>query len=133
MSDSDEVILSFPRKSQYYSVARLVVGGLATPLQMSYDALDDLQQAISSLLDNEALPGDDEFTLKLRVGADHMDATLGCFPANSVEVALSNSSDGDSALGLRRVLDTIVDEFQVTPDGNGGEWVRLTKRVGAPV
>jgi hypothetical protein len=133
MSDADQVVLSFPRKSQYYSVARLVVGGLAAPLQMSYDALDDLQLAISSLLDNEDLPGGEELELRLQVGGDRMDATLGSFPASSVEGAFDRTTAGDGGLGLRKLLDTIVDEVEVTPDSNGQEWVRLTKRVGAPV
>ena len=133
MNDSETVVLSFPRKSQYFGVARLVVGGLAAPLQMSYDALDDLQLAISSLLDNEDLPAADELTLRLHVGTDNMRASLGGFPLDSVDGAFDRSSDKGGELGLRKLLDTIVDEVEVVADGDGQEWVTLTKRVGAPV
>lgn len=133
MNDSETVVLSFPRKSEYFAVARLVVGGLAAPLQMSYDALDDLQLAISSLLDNEDLPAAEELTLRLQVDDGCMRASLGRFPADSVDTAFHRSTDKGGELGLRKLLDTIVDEVQVAPDGDGHEWVTLTKRVGAPV
>ena len=131
MNDSETVVLSFPRKAPYFAVARLVVGGLAAPLEMSYDALDDLQLAISSLLDNEDLPAADQLTLKLHVGDGSMRASLGRFPAESVEVAFRRSSDKEGELDLRKLLDTIVDGVEVAPDGDGHEWVTLTKKVKA--
>lgn len=133
MTDTDQVVLSFPRKAQYYSVVRLVVGGLGVPMQMSYDALDDLQLAISSLLDNEDLPGSGDLELRLAVGPDSMEAILGGFPASSVESAFDRHVEGDGGLGLRKLLTTIVDDVVITPDDAGNEWVHLTKRVGAPV
>jgi anti-sigma regulatory factor (Ser/Thr protein kinase) len=131
---TDFVALRFPRDSRYYAVARLVVGGMAAPLQMSYDALDDLQLAISSLLDHDDLalaPGEGhDVELRLEVSEHELVASLGTFTTGGLERALQRSSAEGGELGLKRLLDTIVDG--VTVDANGsGERVSLTKRVKA--
>jgi anti-sigma regulatory factor (Ser/Thr protein kinase) len=134
---ADSVTLSFPRDNRYYAVARLVVGGMAAPLQMSYDALDDLQLAISSLLDHEDLAsgaapvgGIQDVQLRLEVDEHQLVAALGTFAPGSLDRAFERSARQGGELGLRRLLDTIVDDVQVTADGDA-EWVTLTKRVKA--
>lgn len=132
---SDTVALSFPRDSRYYAVARLVVGGMAAPLEMSYDALDDLQLAISSLLDHEdlALDGDGEagdVRLRLEVDEHQLVAALGSFASGSLDRAFERSAQQGGEMGLQRLLDTIVDEVVVS-DGSEGEWITLTKQVKA--
>ena len=135
MSESETVTLRFPRKSQYYSVARLVVGGMATPLQMSYDALDDLQLAISSLLDHEDLAtqepdGAGDVRLRLEVDDHQLVAALGTFSPGSLDRAFERSAQQGGEMGLQRLLDTIVDDVTVS-DGSDGEWITLTKHVKA--
>jgi anti-sigma regulatory factor (Ser/Thr protein kinase) len=134
---SDTVALSFPRDSRYYAVARLVVGGMAAPLQMSYDALDDLQLAISSLLDHEDLAtqgastdGLGDVRLRLEVDEHQLVAALGSFAEGSLDRAFERSAQQGGELGLRRLLDTIVDDVRVESEDDG-EWVTLTKRVKA--
>lgn len=132
---TDTVSLSFPRESRYYGVARLVVGGMAAPLQMSYDALDDLQLAISSLLDHEDLApqaqgGDGLVHLRLEVDDHQLVAAIGGFAAGSLDRAFARSEQQGGEMGLQRLLDTIVDEVAVNDDGDG-EWVTLTKLVKA--
>jgi anti-sigma regulatory factor (Ser/Thr protein kinase) len=132
---SDTVSLSFPRDSRYYAVARLVVGGMAAPLEMSYDALDDLQLAISSLLDHEdlALDGDGstgDVRLRLEVDESQLVAALGSFASGSLDRAFERSAQQGGEMGLRRLLDTIVDDVRVTDDSDG-EWITLTKHVKA--
>ena len=135
---ADTVALSFPRDSRYYAVARLVVGGMAAPLQMSYDALDDLQLAISSLLDHEELAtsgpeGEDgvgDVQLRLEVDDERLVASIGSFAPGSVDKAFERSAAAGGDLGLRRLLDTIVDDVAVDAEGDA-EWVTLTKRVKA--
>ena len=130
---SDSVLLSFPRDSRYYAVARLVVGGIAAPLQMSYDALDDLQLAISSLLDHEDLAlgaPDEEVQLRLTVDDRQLSAAIGSFATGSLDRAFERSAQQGGEMGLRRLLDTIVDEVTVDAS-SGGEWVTLTKHVKA--
>lgn len=132
---SDTVALSFPRDSRYYAVARLVVGGMAAPLEMSYDALDDLQLAISSLLDHEdlALDGDGaagDVKLRLEVDEHRLVAALGSFASGSLDRAFERSAQQGGEMGLQRLLDTIVDDVSVR-DGADGEWITLTKQVKA--
>jgi anti-sigma regulatory factor (Ser/Thr protein kinase) len=136
---SDTVALSFPRDSRYYAVARLVVGGMAAPLQMSYDALDDLQLAISSLLDHEdlATQGADNSTgdlgnvqLRLEVDEHRLVAAIGSFTTGSLDRAFERSAQQGGEMGLQRLLDTIVDEVTVTGEAEG-EWITLTKQVKA--
>lgn len=131
----DTVALSFPRDSRYYAVARLVVGGMAAPLEMSYDALDDLQLAISSLLDHEdlALDGDGEagdVRLRLEVDDHQLVAAIGSFASGSLDRAFERSARQGGEMGLRRLLDTIVDDVTVKDDAEG-EWITLTKQVKA--
>ncbi|MCW2921501.1 MAG: hypothetical protein JWL76_1375 [Thermoleophilia bacterium] len=134
---SDTVALSFPRDSRYYAVARLVVGGMAAPLQMSYDALDDLQLAISSLLDHEELAtqgatadGLGDVQLRLEVDEHQLVAGLGAFATGSLDRAFQRSAEQGGEMGLQRLLDTIVDDVSVGAEDDG-EWVTLTKRVKA--
>ena len=132
---SDTVSLSFPRDSRYYAVARLVVGGMAAPLEMSYDALDDLQLAISSLLDHEdlALDGDGstgDVRLRLEVDESQLVAALGSFASGSLDRAFERSAQQGGEMGLQRLLDTIVDEVNVSGEDDG-EWITLTKQVKA--
>jgi hypothetical protein len=130
MAETDTVVLTFPRDPRWFSVARLVVGGMAAPLQMSFDALDDIQLAISSLLDHDDLPGSGDLTLKLSVDGEQLIAAVGGFANGGVQDALDRSEATSGALGLRGVLATVVDDVHVTRD-EAGEWITLTKRVGA--
>lgn len=139
---TDTVALSFPRDSRYYAVARLVVGGMAAPLQMSYDALDDLQLAISSLLDHEELAtrgagagagdgaGIDDVHLRLEVDEQRLVAAIGSFATGSLDRAFERSAQQGGEMGLQRLLDTIVDDVRVS-DETDGEWITLTKQVTA--
>ena len=132
---SDTVSLSFPRDSRYYAVARLVVGGMAAPLEMSYDALDDLQLAISSLLDHEDLALDGagqtgDVRLRLEVDDSQLVAALGSFATGSLDRAFERSAQQGGEMGLQRLLDTIVDEVNVSGEDDG-EWITLTKQVKA--
>lgn len=139
----DSVSLCLPRDSRYYAVARLVVGGMAAPLDLSYDALDDLQLAITSLLDHDELApvpaGDDgdnllgEVHLRLSIDDERLVAAIGSFVAGSVDRAFDRSAQLGGELDLRRMLDTIVDDVHVGADADGdeGEWITLTKLLRA--
>jgi anti-sigma regulatory factor (Ser/Thr protein kinase) len=133
-TDRDLVILSIPRSPRYYGVARLVVGGLASGLELPYDALDDVQLAIGSLLDSDALEAVGDVTLRLHVADGTLTATLGSFDSGAIAKAFEASADSESEpeLGLRRLLDTIVDAVDIQTEDDG-DWITLTKRVPAAV
>jgi hypothetical protein len=108
---------------------------MAAPLQMSYDALDDLQLAISSLLDHEELTlegtsadASGDVQLKLEVAGHELVASLGGFAVGSLDRAFERSARVGGEMGLRRLLDTIVDDVRVDASSDA-EWITLTKRV----
>jgi hypothetical protein len=121
----DTITLTLPPEREFQRVAHLVLGGLAVRLNLTLEALEDLQLALDGLLDSGSAEG--EVTLELSVVAGAIEASVGPFRAGSVQQALEAESDG---VGLRRVLDTVVDRVEVS-DRVGGDWVQLTKRIDA--
>ena len=119
----DTITLTLPPEREFQRVAHLVLGGLAVRLNLTLEALEDLQLALDGLLD--AGSAEEEVTLELSVVAGAIEASVGPFRARSVQHALEAESDG---VGLARVLDTVVDRVEVS-ERDGGDWVQLTKRV----
>jgi anti-sigma regulatory factor (Ser/Thr protein kinase) len=119
----DTITLTLPPDREFQRVAHLVLGGLAVRLNLTLEALEDLQLALDGLLDSGA--AEKEVTLELSVVDGAIEASVGPFRARSVEHALEAESDG---VGLRRVLDTVVDRVEVD-EREGGDWVQLTKRI----
>jgi hypothetical protein len=119
----DTITLTLPPEREFQRVAHLVLGGLAVRLNLTLEALEDLQLALDGLLDTGS--AEEEVTLELSVFAGAIEASVGPFRARSVQHALEAESDG---VGLRRVLDTVVDRVEVE-ERDGGDWVQLTKRV----
>lgn len=129
---SDTIILRIPRNVRYYGIARMVVGGVAAGIELPYDTLDDVQLAIGSLLDNRHLEGDDIVDVHLDVSDERIAAKLGPFHEGSLDRAMSASHDAGGDMDLRRLLETIVDDVDVST-GDDGEWVTLTRQVPATV
>jgi hypothetical protein len=119
---ADVVTLQLPRDRDFRPVAHLVLGGLATRLELTYDVLDDIETALDELLERRELDAD--VTVSLRLDHDALVTTVGPF-AGRVADELRETGDG---LGLRRVLDTVVDDVQLS-ERDGAQWVELTKRV----
>jgi len=119
----DEVTLRLPRERPFFGVAHLVVGGLAVRLDLRFDQLEDLQVAIAELLEQRET--DEEITLSVRVDGDTIHAHVGPFDDSLRDDLAREDSD---AVGLRRVLETVVDGVEVT-ERDGGHWVELTKAV----
>lgn len=118
---TDVVRLQLPRDRGFRPVAHLVLGGLASRLDLTVDVLDDIEMAIDELLERREAPGD--VTLSVEVGDDALRATIGPF---SGRVAEELRAEG-KGLGLRRVLETVVDGVE-TNEEDGAQWVSLTKR-----
>ena len=118
---ADEITLHLPRERPFFGVAHLVVGGLAVRLDLSFEQLEDLQVALGELLEQHET--EREITVSVRVEGDTIHALVGPFDG-SLEQELARDS-GD-AVGLRRVLETVVDGVEVT-NRDGQPWVELTK------
>ena len=122
---SDEITLVVPAQEDFRSIVHLVIGGLAVRLDLTMDALEDLQVALDALL----VRRDDEGDVVVRVVFDEqvMRATVGPLPSALLE---DIERDGNE-LGLRRVLETVCETFELE-ERNGEAWVELTKQTAAP-
>ncbi len=119
----DRIVLTIPRDEGFDSVAQLVLAGVAARLNFSYEVVDDLGVALETVLERR---GDaDELTVELEVGADTVKAVIGPLRGDGLQAELEGPDD---RVGLRRVLETVVDSFSAV-EREGGEWIELEKRV----
>jgi hypothetical protein len=117
----DEITLTIPRESSFHEVAHLVLGGVAARLNLSFESLDDLETALNAVLERASENG--EVTVKLRLTEDGIVACVGPFSSDGLRTELAR--DPGEGVTLRRVLDTVVDAYQLDGDG----WLELTKHV----
>jgi anti-sigma regulatory factor (Ser/Thr protein kinase) len=103
MPAPDQITLTLPRDRDFQRVAHLVLGGLAVRLELTIETLEDLQLALSAILDRAGNDGEVTVAMTLR---DEL------------------ARDEGGELGLRRILRAVVDDVQVD-----GDRVRLTKKV----
>ena len=126
MSEREHAItLSIPPEKPFHGVARLVVGGLAARLDLSYEHLEDLQLALASVLERESYLTGSHVTVRLSVKPDAVGMVIG-----PVEPRLRSDlqSEDEEEISLRRLLSTLVDTVEVE-SGEGGDWVTLDKRM----
>jgi len=123
---NDEITLTLPAERDFYRVAHLVLGGLAVRLNLTFEHLEDLQIALDELLDNRTREG--EVTVSVCVHDDAIEARVGPFPDGRVRAELEHD---EGAVGLRRVLDAVVDRVALRA-ADDGDWVTLTKSVEPP-
>ena len=119
----DEISLTLPRERSYYRIAELVLGGLAARHEVTLERLEDLELALDGLL--ERLDGDAPAIVRLRVEDGALQAAVGPYD-DRLRGELERESD--NALGLRRLLDAVVDRYEVV-QADEGHWVELTKAV----
>jgi hypothetical protein len=119
---TDEITLTIPRDPEFQRVAHLVLGGLAVRLDLTIENLEDLELALDSILGrSDTAPGDVTVKMSLRDG--ELETVVGPL---SAELLDEIEREPNAELGLRRVLDSTVDDVHVD-----GEWVRLTKKVSS--
>ena len=118
--------LRIPNERPFHGVARLVVGGLAARHNLSYEALEDLQLALVTILEGDAYSTAAEIRVELEVTDEAIAVAIGPLNGEAVRADLEQSSDGD--LGLGRLLGTLVEDAGVEAREDG-DWLRLSKRV----
>jgi hypothetical protein len=116
MPAPDEITLTLPRDREFHRIAHLVLGGLAMRLELTIETLEDLQLALSAILDRAGVVG--EVTVSMALNGDTLETRIG-----PVDIGNELARD-DEGLGLRRILWTVVDDVQMD-----GEYVRLVKKV----
>jgi hypothetical protein len=122
---ADSITLSIPHDKPFHGVARLVVGGLAARLDLTYEHLEDLQLALASILETDDYLAERSVTVRLVVGVDSVGMVIG-----PVDPRLREDLESDTKpeeIPLRRLLATLVDEIELEAE-QGTEWLRLEKR-----
>jgi hypothetical protein len=119
---TDVVTLQLPRERDFFGVAHLVLGGLGARLDLTYDVLDDMTTAIDQLLNRRE--STDDVTLTVKIEETTITAIVGPFGGRVADELHAS----DTGLGLRRVLETAVDEVDVS-ERDGEQWVELRKTV----
>ena len=117
---ADEITLTIPRERDFHRVAHLVLGGLAVRLDLTIENLEDLQLALDTVLDRTD-PSAGEISVRMSPGDDELQAVVGPLSRRLLDEIESEADDG---LGIRRVLESTVEDVHVD-----GDWVRLTKKV----
>jgi hypothetical protein len=115
----DQITLTLPGEEPFFAVAHLVLGGLAVRLDLGYEQLEDLQGALTLLLNRQVDSRD--VTLVVRITDHELEATVGPLDG-ATERELQREAGPD--VDLRRVLDTVVDSVEVTKR-DGRPWVTL--------
>ena len=123
---ADSITLSIPHAKPYHGVARLVVGGLAARLKLTYEHLEDLQLALESVLEPEGYVDGDEVTVRLVVSPDAVVMEIG--PLDPVLLREDLGREAEEEISLSRLLSTLVDEISIE-EGDDGHRIRLEKRV----
>ena len=124
---ADAISLSIPHAEPFHGVARLVVGGLAARLDLSYEDLEDLQLALVSVLERDGYATGPNVTVRLLVAEDTVGIAIGPLDAAELSADLERPEEGVS---IRRLLETLVQEISLE-EREGAHWLRLEKRVTA--
>jgi len=117
---ADEIVLTLPREPDFQRVTHLVLGGLAVRLDLTIENLEDLQIALDTIL-ARVDPAAGDITVRMRVTEGELETIVGPLTQRLLDEI---EHEGDGGLGVRRVLDSTVEDVHVD-----GEWVRLTKKV----
>jgi len=120
MPHVDEITLTLPRDREFHRVAHLVLGGLAVRLELTIETLEDLQLALSAILDR--VRDDGEVTVSMSLSNGTLETSVG--PVDLGDELAAGDDDNDD-LNLRRILRAVVDDVKLD-----GDRVRLLKNVG---
>jgi anti-sigma regulatory factor (Ser/Thr protein kinase) len=121
---SDQITLVLPAQEDFHHIAHLVTGGLGARLELTYEQLEDLQVALEALL--ACRDDDGDISVGIAVEDSRVRTTVGPF----TDDAIAELDEDGSALGLRRVLETVSDTLEVD-HRDGGAWVELSKGMPA--
>lgn len=122
-----DIKLKIPHEERYHGIARLVVGGLAARLDLSYEHLDDLQLALATVLENDGYVIGSDVTVELHVRDDGVSVVIGPLVTSELRADLAKDKD-DETVSLGRLLSTVVEKVEVEERTDGG-WLRLEKQL----
>ena len=109
---ADEITLTIPTEPEFRGVASIVLGGLGARLDLTLESLEDIQLALDALLSGIE-PSSDDVTIQMSVHDESLVTRVGPLDARVLDELEQDAGD---SLGLRRVLDSTIDDVLV--DGN---------------
>jgi hypothetical protein len=130
LAEPEVVSLTLPHEARFLHVARIVIGGLAARLELSYENLVDLQLAVETLLAPERYRVSEAVTVEICVAGREVEILVGPLDGDRVARDLDEASE-TGELPLSVVLEAVVDTIQVE-EREEVECVRLAKRVAIP-
>jgi len=127
----DIVTLRIPRSSRELPVMRVVMGGMASRLDVPLDRLDDVELAVETLLAEEPVDGH-ELLLELAAVEGGLDVRLYGLLNRRVRAALVATDPFEPCEGclldVRVMLESLVDAFSVVESSGGSYGVLMEKR-----
>lgn len=120
-----DIKLKIPSEESYHGIARLVVGGLAARLDLSYEHLDDLQLALATVLESDGYVIGSDVTVELHVRDDGVSVVIGPLVTSELRADLAKDEE---TVSLGRLLSTVVEKVEVEERTDGG-WLRLEKQL----
>lgn len=132
MSDRGDIVtLRIPRNSRELPVMRVVMGGMASRLDVPLDRLDDVELAVEALLAEEPVDGH-ELLLELSAAESGLDVRLYGLLNHRVRAALVATDPFEPCEGclldVRVMLESLVDVFSVVESPGGSYGVLMEKR-----
>jgi hypothetical protein len=125
------ITLTVPNERRFFGVVRLLVGGLAARLELSYEQMDDLQLAVEAVLLSESHSGE-TVTLEASINGGSVVIAIGPVDEKALAgVPDVRSVELDQSLDLDRVLARLVAQSDFVERG-GQSWLRIEQRVPEP-
>ena len=118
----DEFTISIPRERPFATVAGLVIGGIVARHDVTLDVLSDLQLALDGVLERSD-EDEGQVTIEIRIDNGTIATFIG--PVTESTAAELEQEAGDE-LGLRRLLETVVDSVALS-ERESGSWIELRK------
>ena len=111
VAHADRVLLSVPADPSFRPALRLLLGGLGSRSQLSYEQVNELQLAVEALVAHREVAGD-SLLIEADVELGALELSIGAFVP-------------EDDPGGRRVLERLVRRARIVLVDDSGEWVEL--------
>ena len=134
--DCETIKMEIPANPDYVSILRLTTSGIANKLGFSMDDIEDMKVAVSEACSNAVKHSEDNKViinfnlLNNGIQIEIIDNGKG-YDVDSIETPdLSNPKEG--GLGLF-IIQTLMDEVNISSKGNQGTTIKMTKYLGVDI
>lgn len=129
----DTVTLQVPRVADFRSLLHMVLGGIGLRRELSFDALDDLQLAVDSILEGDSMTGEEPLNMTVSLAEDSLTISLEALRDSVLKATLSEGQVPAGAEGkcidVCILLNSLVDGYKVRELDSGRFAVDMYKSV----